>query len=167
MQTRPPVLSLIITPFAWPRVLSPMGQRAGTGTGYELLRCPWPSSHLHPWCSYCLSAPPDQASLLHFLRTLFWIRILNQLNSRIGRKAVCREPVRTPPPPSFWLAAGKGAWESSPQGPLSPTCPSAFQSALLTLSPGPSALEDSSGRGREGHMRREGEALLSPQLQKS
>lgn len=55
----------------------------------------------------------------------FWIRILNQINSGIGRNTVCREPIHTPPRP--FLACcwnwGRGGRKARPPSPLSRTCP--------------------------------------------
>ena len=148
-----------------------MGQRAGPGPGCELLVCRWHISHLHPHAPASSQLRLAKPRPRHVLRTLGWIRILNQINSGIGRKAVCREPIHTPPSPSFWPAAGiwglgKHTLRAS-SIPLPPTHPSAFQSTLpcllpillpipslvLTLSPGPpSTLEDTQflGQGEGG-----------------
>lgn len=83
---------------------------------------------------------------LHFLWTLFWIRMLNQINSGIGRKAVCRESIHTLHSPLFGLllALGEGLGKhtlrafpvlSSPSQP-SPSASPLCCLAPLTLSPG-------------------------------
>lgn len=85
---------------------------AGPETG---LRLPGSSSCSGVFGISHTSTPPFPASSqrlltrphsLHFPRTLFWIRILNQINSGIGIKAVCRGPSHTSSSASFWPAAG-------------------------------------------------------------
>lgn len=61
------------------------------------------------------------------------LEFLNQINSGIGRKAVCREPIGTPPSPPFWPFGIRGEGLQKhilkvssllcPQGPLSPPSP--------------------------------------------
>lgn len=57
----------------------------------------------------------------------FWIRILNQINSGIGRNAVCRERIHTPHPFLAccwnWGRGGRKAHPPSLLSSLSPTCP--------------------------------------------
>lgn len=65
---------------------------------------------------------------LYFLWTLFRIRILNQINSGIGRKAVCREPMHTPSCPFFaccwnWGRVGRKAHPPCLLSPRFPTRP--------------------------------------------
>lgn len=129
----PPVLSLSnLHPLARPLYLPPWDRARPH-------REQWPGQAVS--CSHVFATPytctspvpasprrlPAKPHPLHFPGTLFWIRILNQINSGIGTEAVCREPGRTSPSPSSWPAAG--IWvvgKAHPQGildPLAPNCP--------------------------------------------
>ena len=89
-------------------------------------------------CSYlhfpgsCLAHPHP----LHFPGTLFWIRTLNQINSRIGIKVVCRELIQPPASSSFGPAVGiQGAGKAHPRATSVPLPQHGPPSPALSVSP--------------------------------
>lgn len=106
----------------WPEPqYAPSGDRAGPPESSAPRRHSQPGS-----CSYLhFSLVPAWPILTPpFPGTLFWIRTLNQINSRIGIKVVCRELIQPPASSSFGPAVGiQGAGKAHPQGCLHPLGP--------------------------------------------